>query len=109
MASAGRVAGKVALVTGAASGIGKATANLLAKEGASVVVADIEAGAGQKAAERIVDGGGDGIFLALDVGDESDWKKGIDYIMRTLGRLDIAVNNAGIAAAGQVADMTLPE
>jgi NAD(P)-dependent dehydrogenase (short-subunit alcohol dehydrogenase family) len=97
------------LATGAASGIGKATAELLAKEGASVVVADIDTDAAEEVVRQIVAAGGEGISLLLDVTEESHWKRAIDRVLSTFGRLDIAVNNAGIAAARQVADMTLSE
>jgi 3(or 17)beta-hydroxysteroid dehydrogenase len=109
MASSGRVANKVALVTGAASGIGRATALLLASEGAAVVVADVASEAGQQAAEEITRQQGKALFLPLDVTDEAAWQKGIEQVLQVFGKLDVAVNNAGLALARSVADMTLEE
>jgi NAD(P)-dependent dehydrogenase (short-subunit alcohol dehydrogenase family) len=109
MATGGRVANKVALVTGAASGIGRATAFLLADEGAGVVVTDITANAGEKVAQEIVSQGRRALFFPLDVSDETAWQRAIDQTLQVFGKLDIAVNNAGIAFARPVADMTLLE
>jgi NAD(P)-dependent dehydrogenase (short-subunit alcohol dehydrogenase family) len=105
----GRVANKVALVTGAASGIGKATALLLAKEGAAVVVADIAAEAGRQVAEEICRKGGKAIFQTLDVTDETAWQGLTSRILQEFARLDIAVNNAGVAVSRPVTEMTLAE
>jgi 3(or 17)beta-hydroxysteroid dehydrogenase len=109
MTASGRVANKVALVTGAASGIGKATALLLANEGATVVVADIAAETGQQVVEEISRNGGRAVFLPLDVADESAWRDVTDRILHDFGRLDIVVNNAGIAVSRPVIEMTLAE
>lgn len=109
MPSNGRVANKVALVTGAASGIGKATAMLLANEGASVVVADIADETGKQVAEEISRNGGRALFLALDVTQEAAWQDVADRILHDFARLDIAVNNAGIAASRPVTKMKLAE
>jgi len=103
-----RVANKVALVTGAASGIGRATAMLLAKEGAAVALTDI-ADAGQAVADEINRAGGKALFVRLDVSDEAALEGCIGQVMSAFGKLDIAVNNAGIASARPVADMTLAE
>ncbi len=100
----GRVAGKVALVTGGASGMGKADAQLLAAEGAIVVVADLNAQAGEAVAGAI---GDNAVFMRLDVADEDNWKTVIADIVEQFGRLDILVNNAGIIALGSVVDTTL--
>jgi len=108
MNSTGRIANKVALVTGAASGIGRATAVLLAKEGATVALTDI-ADAGQAVADEISRIGGNAIFIRLDVSDEAAWENTIGQVLQTFGKLDIAVNNAGIASARPVAEMTLAE
>ena len=105
----GRVASKVALVTGAASGIGKATALLLAKEGAAVVVADIAAEAGQQVVEEISRSGARAVFQALDVTQETAWQDVTDRILHDFARLDIAVNNAGVAVSRPVTEMTLAE
>lgn len=86
-----RVKGKIALITGAAKGIGKETAILLAKEGAEVIVTDCLKDEGQKVADQI-----GGIFMALDVSDEKQWQKVIKRIKEKFGRIDILFNNAGI-------------
>lgn len=93
--SAGRVSGKVALVTGAADGIGKSVAELLAKEGAKVVVADVNETLGQATAAEF-----GGLFIKLDVGDEASWKVAIATTVEKMGGLDILVNNAGIMGKG---------
>ena len=90
----GRVEGKVVLVTGAGSGIGRATASLLAREGATVVVGDINQAGGLETVQQI---GGKARFLPQDTSLEIDWKRVIDDITAREGRLDGLVNNAGIA------------
>lgn len=100
----GRVAGKIAIVTGGASGMGKADAILLAQEGASVVVADLNEKAGQEVAASIGDAA---TFMRLDVSDEDNWKTVIAAIVEQFGRLDILVNNAGMIALGTIVDTDL--
>lgn len=100
----GRVEGKVALVTGAASGMGKADARLLAAEGAWVVVADMNETDGQAVAAGI---GERAAFMRLNVTDEDNWKAVIAATVERFGRLDILVNNAGIIALGNIVDTTL--
>jgi len=95
----GRVAGKVVLVTGAGSGIGRATAKLLADEGATVIVTDINQPGGLETVQQIggPQPGGGARFLPQDTAQEADWKRAIDDILAREGRLDGLVNNAGIA------------
>lgn len=93
MASRGRVDGKVVLVTGAAHGLGKADAEALAREGARVVVADVDHGAAQTAAADLPGA----MALRLDVTSEAEWQAALADILRVYGRLDALVNNAGIA------------
>jgi 3(or 17)beta-hydroxysteroid dehydrogenase len=100
----GRVEGKVALVTGAASGMGRADARLLAAEGAHVVVADMNETDGKAVAEAI---GERAVFMRLNVTDEDNWKSVIAAIIERFGRLDILVNNAGIIALGNIVETTL--
>jgi len=100
----GRVAGKVAIVTGGASGMGKADAILLAREGARVVVADLNEKDGGEVARGI---GDNALFLRLDVTDEDNWKTVISATLEKFGRLDILVNNAGMIALGTVVDTDL--
>ncbi|ASC06292.1 dehydrogenase [Acetobacter pasteurianus] len=104
-----RVAGKVAIVSGAANGIGKATAQLLAKEGAKVVIGDLKEEDGQKAVAEIKAAGGEAAFVKLNVTDEVAWKAAIEQTLKLYGRLDIAVNNAGIAYSGSVESTSLED
>lgn len=90
-----RVAGKIALVTGAASGLGEASARLLAREGAKVVLADINDAAGKRVLRQIKAQGGQGIFVQLDVAREEDWAAAMALVKKRFGRLNIAVNCAG--------------
>lgn len=98
MASAATFDGKVALVTGAASGIGKATALAFAREGARVVVSDLtgQTEAGETVAEEICADGGEAVFIACDVAEESEVNALVAGTMDRFGRLDAAYNNAGI-------------
>ena len=93
----GRVAGKVALVTGGASGLGAASARLLAREGARVLLTDLAEEAGETVAASIRDAGGDVRFLRQDTTVEADWKGAVDAVIRRWSRLDVLVNNAGVA------------
>lgn len=103
----GRVAGKVALVTGGGSGIGEACALLLAQEGARVAVTDL-CGA-EAVASRIRAAGGEAIEVVHDVTQEPAWDAVMAAVEAAFGRLDIAVNNAGIGRAADVETVTLAE
>ena len=91
-----RLANKVAIVTGAAHGMGESEALLLAREGASVIVADVDPD-GEKVAARITATGGRARFLKLDVASEPEWEAAVKATVAAYGRLDILVNNAGIS------------
>lgn len=104
-----RVKGKVALVTGGASGIGRASAQLLAKEGAVVVVTDVQDDMGKDCVAAIKKAGGDAIFLHHDVASEEAWVAVVAEVKSRLGKLHVLVNNAGIAIAGSVLTMTLAD
>ena len=90
-----RLAGKVAVVTGGASGIGRATCRLFGREGAVVLVADIDETGGRTVAEEIARAGGRAAFLRLDVTLEADWLAAVAHALREHERLDVLVNNAG--------------
>ncbi len=92
----GRVDGKVALVTGGAMGMGESHCLLLAKEGAKVIVTDIDTKAGEATAKQIRNNGGDAIFIEHDVASESQWQSVIDQTVATYGKIDMLINNAGI-------------
>jgi NAD(P)-dependent dehydrogenase (short-subunit alcohol dehydrogenase family) len=105
----GRVEGKVALVTGGASGIGRGCAEKLAAEGATVVLTDLQDPKGVEAAAAIQKAGGKAEYLRHDVTDEGAWENVIGHIRSKHGRLDILVNNAGIAVNAPVVTMTLAD
>jgi len=97
----GRLDGKVALISGGASGIGAATSEVLAREGAAVVVCDIQDQMGQALVARIREAGGKADYLHLDVTSEEAWEGVVADVDRRHARLDILVNNAGIAVASR--------
>ncbi|EWS53120.1 MULTISPECIES: glucose 1-dehydrogenase [unclassified Methylibium] len=103
----GRVDNKVALVTGGAKGIGRASALMLAREGARVVLTDVEEAQGTAVAKEIERAGGKALFLVQDVTDESQWVDVVDRARAHFGGLNIVVNNAGIGTAGSAEDETL--
>ena len=94
---AGLVAGKVALVTGASSGIGRATALAFAREGAKVVVADVTVEGGEETVAQVKKAGGEAIFVNTDVSKAVEVEALVAKAVATYGRLDCAYNNAGIA------------
>jgi NAD(P)-dependent dehydrogenase (short-subunit alcohol dehydrogenase family) len=104
-----RLDGRVALVTGAASGIGKATAGRLASEGAAVVVTDIAVEAGDATAAEITGAGGKAVFIRHDVTSEPDWEAATAKAVEAFGQLDILVNNAGMGDLKTIEDTTVEE
>lgn len=105
----GQVEGKVAIVTGGASGIGAASAEALAREGATVVVTDIDETGGEAVVRRIGESGGNGFFLQHDVTDEARWQAVVAETERRCGKLDILFSNAGIGILCSIFDMSLAD
>jgi len=105
---AGRLEGKVALITGGASGIGAAHARIFAAEGAKVLIGDIQEAMGKQVAESIglTNSGGQAAFTTLDVTSEQSWKDAVAKAISLYGKLTTLVNNAGIAIMGNVANET---
>jgi 15-hydroxyprostaglandin dehydrogenase (NAD) len=93
--------GKVAIVSGGASGIGLATAKLLASHGARIVIADLQEEAGERAAREIEQAGGEARFVRVDVTQPDDVRRMVAFAVEQFGRLDIAHNNAGVNEGGQ--------
>jgi 3(or 17)beta-hydroxysteroid dehydrogenase len=92
-----RLAGKVALISGSASGMGRSEATIFAQEGARVVVADRLEAEGRDVVDTIVKGGGTARFLKLDVTSEAEWQAAVQAAEAAFGKLDVLVNNAGIS------------
>ena len=105
----GRLDGKVALVSGAAKGLGAATARLFAAEGARVVVGDLRDADGEAVVAEITATGGVARFVHLDVSSERDWQDAVAAAVSGYGRLDVLVNNAGIWRAGRVEDTSVED
>ncbi len=105
----GRVDGKVALITGGARGLGEANGRLMADEGATVVLSDVLDDDGKATADSIVASGGSAEYIHQDVTDEDTWDEVVKGIVSRHGRLDIVVNNAGVALDKTVEDTTLEE
>jgi 3(or 17)beta-hydroxysteroid dehydrogenase len=104
-----RVKDKVAIITGAASGMGEASARLLAQEGAKVVISDINEVDGSRIAQEIAGQGGTCVFLKHDVASESDWQRVVADTLERFGRLDVLVNNAGVTVNKDIETTTLEE
>lgn len=105
----GRLENKIALVTGAASGLGEATAKRFAEEGAHVYVTDLNLEPTQAVVDAITSTGGSATARVQDVTDEADWDVLMTEITAAHGQLDILVNNAGIAITGSVEDLSLDD
>jgi NAD(P)-dependent dehydrogenase (short-subunit alcohol dehydrogenase family) len=103
----GRVAGKIVLVTGAASGIGLASAAACAREGAVVIITDVNAKEGEAQAQRLAADGLAVEYVQQDVSSEADWRRVVDGILVRHGCLDVLVNNAGIAVIAPIEQETL--
>jgi NAD(P)-dependent dehydrogenase (short-subunit alcohol dehydrogenase family) len=101
--------GKVALITGSASGIGRATALLFAKEGAAVAVVDVNESQGKAVVQKIIADGGQAIFVRCDVTKASDCESAVQQTVEQLGKLDILFNNAGIIRRASVLETSEEE
>ncbi len=101
-----RLKDKIALITGGSRGIGAACAILFATQGAKVVICDVLEKEAQKVISKIEQLGGDAFYVKLDVSNEDQWERAIDTIMERYGTINVLVNNAGIAALGNVEETT---
>ena len=97
-----RLEGKVALISGGSRGMGAYEAELFVQEGAKVVVGDVREDEGRALAEKISEGGGDAVFVRLDVTSETDWAAAVQEAVTRYGKLDVLVNNAGVSARGSI-------
>lgn len=104
-----RLEGKVAIITGAGSGIGRGTANLFAREGARVVVAEINPETGQRTVDEIRAAGGSALLVPTDVHEEADCQRMVVEAVREYGRLDILMNNAYYNKRGTVVELERDE
>ena len=93
-----RLAGKVALISGAAGGMGAEEARLFAREGAKVIIADVLEDEGRQVEAGIRGAGGEAVFVPLDVTREADWEQGVGTAVQRFGKLDVLVNNAGLSS-----------
>jgi len=104
-----RLDGKIAIVTGSASGIGRQIALRFAREGARVAVADLNLGAAQEVASEIARGGSPAIAVGMNVADEAQVEAGVAEVATRLGGVDILVSNAGIQHIAPLVDLTLAD
>jgi cyclopentanol dehydrogenase len=104
-----RVANKIAVVTGGALGMGRAFCEILASEGATVVVADIDEENGKDAVSKIEEAGGKASFFKLDVSSEANWNALVEMLESSYGKVDVLVSNAGIYVAGTTENTTPDE
>lgn len=100
---------KTAIITGGSNGLGRATALLFAKEGANVVVADMDENAGSKVIDDIKKGGGRGLFVKVNVSDQNDVNNLVSAALKEFGKLHILINNAGIVSDGRLVKMELEQ
>ncbi len=91
-----RLQDKVAIITGAARGMGASEARIFASEGAKVVLADIQVEDGQAVTKEITDAGGQAVFVEMDVSIQADWDRTIEAAISNFGKIDVLINNAGI-------------
>lgn len=104
-----RLEGKVAIVTGSAEGIGEATAKLFAREGAKTVIADINRAKGENVVKEIVAGGGEAVFIPLDVTSEESWQSLMEETTNKFDKLNVLVNNAGIIKISDIENTSLED
>lgn len=102
-----RVSGKVAIVTGAASGLGRAISLLLSREGAKVVATDVNEGGGKATLDAIKATGNEALFIRHDVSKEKEWEEATKATLDRFGRLDVLVNCAGVFVAASIKELTL--
>jgi NAD(P)-dependent dehydrogenase (short-subunit alcohol dehydrogenase family) len=105
----GRLEGKVAIITGAAMGMGEADARLFAQEGAKVVVTDVVMDKAAAVVDSITAQGGSAIGLKLNVASEGDWQETVARVVDRYGQIDVLINNAGILSQASIVDCTLDE
>ncbi len=101
-----RLAGKVALISGGARGMGAVEAKLFAKEGAKVVIGDVLEEEGKAVEAEISEVGGEAVFVKLDVTKEEEWERAVDTAVSRFGKLDVLVNNAGISGTRRLGDLS---
>src|SRR5260370_12613769 len=104
-----RLDGKVAFLSGAAGGIGGATAKLMARAGATVAIGDVLDERGRQTVKEMEAAGGQALYVSLDVTQEASWTAAMDATLKKFGKLDVLVNNAGIFVGKGIEEASLDE